>query len=114
MQRTITQHDLVRQISGQTGLSENQVSDVVSLLLDNITGHLGGRSEVVLKNFGSLWVPGDENGGAGNPLPGDLEVRFQAGRELVERCAAAVPAESGPPPGPPDSSARQKGPSEPS
>jgi nucleoid DNA-binding protein len=37
---TVTKRDLVIQISDQTGLTQNQVFDVLQLFLDNTTTHL--------------------------------------------------------------------------
>lgn len=96
---TITKRDLVVQISDQTGLTQNQVFDVVQLLLDNITTHLSQNAEVVLRNFGTfeIRVTRPKVGRNPNapekdvPIPARAVVKFKPGKEMKEKVSQLLP-----------------------
>lgn len=98
---TITKRDLVTQIADQTGLTQNQVFDVLQLFLEDVTQHLAQQSEVVLRNFGTFEVRvakakvgrNPNNPEKDVPIPARCVVKFKPGKELKERVAALKPAE---------------------
>ncbi len=49
---TLTKRDLVTRISGETGLTQQQVFDVVQKTLDYIAESLTKGDKVELRNFG--------------------------------------------------------------
>ncbi|MDP6207146.1 MAG: HU family DNA-binding protein, partial [Roseibacillus sp.] len=49
---TITKRDLVVRISNETGLTQQQVFDVVQKTLDAVTLELAQGNTVVMRNFG--------------------------------------------------------------
>ena len=51
---TITKRDLVVRISNETGLTQQQVFDVVQKTLDAVTLDLAQGNTVVMRNFGTL------------------------------------------------------------
>lgn len=99
MPQTITKRDLVLQISDQTGLAQAQVFGIVQQLLDNITAHLSGDSEVVMRNFGTFEVrvtrpkigrnPRDP--GKDVPIAARAVVRFSPGKEMKEKVSRLLP-----------------------
>ena len=54
--KTATKRDLVVKISNETGMTQQQVFDVIQKTLDTITQTLAAGDEVVLRNFGSFQV----------------------------------------------------------
>ena len=53
---TITKRDLVVRISNETGLTQQQVFDVVQKTLDAVTVELAQGNTVVMRNFGTFEV----------------------------------------------------------
>lgn len=98
---TITKRDLVTQIADQTGLTQNQVFDVLQLFLEDVTQHLAQQSEVVLRNFGTFEVRvakakvgrNPNNPEKDVPIPARCVVKFKPGKELKERVAALKASE---------------------
>ena len=96
---TVTKRDLVVQISDQTGLTQNQVFDVLQLFLDNTTSHLAQNSEVVLRNFGTFEIRvtkpkvgrNPNNPGRDVPIPARAVVKFKPGKELKEKVLQLLP-----------------------
>ena len=95
---TITKRDLVVRISNETGLTQQQVFDVVQEFIEEITSSLASNDEVVLRNFGAFQVretkakigrnpnkPGTEV-----PIPPRAIVKFRPGKELKERVAKLI------------------------
>lgn len=95
---TITKRDLVVDISNNTGLTQQQVFDVVQNFLDTVTDHLAEGDQVVLRNFGAFQVrmtkpkvgrnptkPGSEM-----PIPARTIVKFKPGKEMKERVAEVM------------------------
>jgi len=88
-----TKHDLVVQISRQTGLTQSQTLEVVQLFLDAITSHLAKSSGIALRNFGTFEVriakakvgrnPNDPAHAV--PIPAHAVVKFKPGKELKEK-----------------------------
>ena len=99
MNRTITKRDLVIQISDQTGLTQNQVFDIVQLLLDNVTTHLSENSEVVLRNFGTFEIRTTRPKVGRNPrapekdvpIPARTIVKFSSGKDMREKVRDLLP-----------------------
>ena len=107
---TITKRDLVVKISNKTGLTQQQVFDVILNTLDTITATLANNDEVVLRNFGSFQVRQTKQKVGRNPnkpgtdviIPPRAIVKFKPGKQMKERVAILLPelhqpeAESGP------------------
>lgn len=107
---TITKRDLVVKISNKTGLTQQQVFDVIQNTLDTITATLANNDEVVLRNFGSFQVRQTKQKVGRNPnkpgtdviIPPRAIVKFKPGKQMKERVATLLPelqqpeAESGP------------------
>jgi len=96
---TITKRDLVVKISNKTGLTQQQVFDVIQSTLDTITGALANNDEVVLRNFGSFQVRQTKQKVGRNPnkpgtdviIPPRAIVKFKPGKQMKERVATLLP-----------------------
>ena len=64
---TVTKRDLVVKVSNETGLTQQQVFNVIQKTLDEVTTSLSEGNEVVLRNFGSTltMLDGRNEGGGG-------------------------------------------------
>lgn len=97
---TITKRDLVVQISDQTGLTQNEVFDVLQLFLDNVTSHLAHNCDVVLRNFGTFEIRvakpkigrNPNNPLRAVPIPARAVVKFKPGKELKEKVLQLLPS----------------------
>jgi nucleoid DNA-binding protein len=97
---TITKRDLVVKISNNTGMTQQQVFNVVQGLLDTVTGHLADGDEVVLRNFGAFQVRKTKAKVGRNPnqpgtdviIPPRAVVKFKPGKEMREKVASVLPA----------------------
>ena len=87
---TLTKRDLVLRLSEDSGLIQQQVSDIVQGTFDHIIKALAKGEKVELRNFGIFEVrvrkartgrnpsaPGTEV-----PIPARSVVKFKAGREM--------------------------------
>ena len=116
----MTKRDIVVRISGETGLIQHQVMDVVQKTLDYISEALAAGDKVELRNFGVFEVKVRKARVGRNPnapetdvpIPQRSVVRFKAGKEMREsvlrlppakaKAAASGAAPNGtPPPAPP-------------
>jgi nucleoid DNA-binding protein len=87
---TLTKRDLVVRISEETGLTQNQVFDVVQKTLDNITESLANGGKVEIRNFGVFEVKIRKARVGRNPnqpetdvpIPARAMVKFKAGKEM--------------------------------
>lgn len=101
--KTVTKRDLVVTISNETGLTQQQVFDVIQKTLDSITGTLAGGDEVVLRNFGSFQVRETKQKVGRNPnkpgtdviIPPRAIVKFKPGKQMKERVATLLPSLQG-------------------
>ncbi len=97
---SVTKRDLVIQISDQTGLTQNEVFDVLQLFLDNVTTHLSENADVVLRNFGSFEIRVTKPKVGRNPknpelavaIPARAVVKFKPGKELKEKVRQLHPS----------------------
>jgi nucleoid DNA-binding protein len=97
---TITKRDLVVKISNDTGMTQQQVFNVVQGLLDTVTGHLAEGDEVVLRNFGAFQVRKTKAKIGRNPnkpgtdvvIPPRAVVKFKPGKEMKEKVASVLPS----------------------
>jgi nucleoid DNA-binding protein len=104
---TITKRDLVVKISNKTGLTQQQVFDVIQNTLDTITATLANNDEVVLRNFGSFQVKQTKQKVGRNPnkpgtdviIPPRAIVKFKPGKQMKERVATLLPELQQPPAG---------------
>jgi nucleoid DNA-binding protein len=95
----ITKRELVIEIADKTGLTQQQVFNVIQFLVDDITAHLAKNQEVVLRNFGTFEVkvtkpkvgrnPNDPTKDV--PIPARAVVKFKPGKELKEKVAKILP-----------------------
>ena len=96
---TITKRDLVVKISNKTGLTQQQVFDVIQNTLDTITDTLAKNDEVVLRNFGSFQVKQTKQKVGRNPnkpgtdviIPPRAIVKFKPGKQMKEKVATLLP-----------------------
>ncbi len=96
---TITKRDLVVRISNETGLTQQQVFDVVQKTLDAVTLELAQGNTVVMRNFGTFEVRqtkakvgrNPKNPGQDVPIPPRAVVKFKPGKEMKEKVARILP-----------------------
>lgn len=96
----VTKRNLVVQISDQTGLTQNQIFDVLQLFIDNVTSHLAQNSDVVLRNFGTFEIRvtkpkvgrNPNNPEKSVPIPARAIVKFKPGKELKEKVLQLLPS----------------------
>ncbi|MBB5350900.1 nucleoid DNA-binding protein [Haloferula luteola] len=96
---TVTKRELVIKISNETGLTQQQVFDVIQKTLDSITDALAQGDAVVMRNFGAFQVketkakigrnPKDPSKDV--PIPARAIVKFKPGKEMKEQVAATLP-----------------------
>jgi len=87
---TLTKHDLVIRISGETGLTQRRVFDVVQKTLDYISEALAKGDKVELRNFGVFEIKvckarigrNPNRPGSDMPIPARATVKFKAGKEM--------------------------------
>ena len=97
---TITKRDLVVRISNETGLTQQQVFDVVQKTLDAVTLELAQGNTVVMRNFGTFEVRqtkakvgrNPKDPGKDVPIPPRAVVKFTPGKEMKEKVARILPA----------------------
>ena len=97
--QTITKRDLVVRISNETGMTQQQVFDVIQKTLDTVISSLANGDEVVLRNFGSLQVRKTKQKIGRNPnkpgtdvvIPPRAVVKFKPGKEMKEKVAKLLP-----------------------
>jgi len=96
---TITKRDLVVQISNETGLTQQQVFDVIQHMIENVTRGLAHNDDVVIRNFGAFSVKKTRAKVGRNPnrpkeeviIPERAVVKFRPGKKLKERVAKLLP-----------------------
>ncbi len=96
---TITKRDLVVRISNETGLTQQQVFDVMQKTLDALTEELAKGNSVVMRNFGTFEVRqtkakvgrNPKNPNRDVPIPPRAVVKFKPGKEMKERVAPILP-----------------------
>ena len=96
---TITKRDLVVRISNETGMTQQQVFDVIQHFIEDITASLASNDDVVLRNFGAFQVKktrpkigrNPNKPEAAVPIPARAIVKFKPGKELKERVAKLLP-----------------------
>jgi len=87
---TLTKRDLVIRISGENGLSQQHVFDVIQKTLDYISEALANGDKVELRNFGVFEVKVRKARVGRNPnkpetdvpIPARAMVKFKAGKEM--------------------------------
>ena len=77
---TITKRELVIKISNETGLTQQQVFDVIQRTLDSITDSLSNGDTVVMRNFGAFQVKETKAKIGRNPKDPDKDVPIPARR----------------------------------
>ena len=99
MENTITKRDLVINISNQTGLTQQEVYDVVQKFLDSVTEELAQGNSVVMRNFGAFQVKevkgkigrNPKNPAKEVPIPARAVVKFKPGKEMRDKVARLLP-----------------------
>jgi nucleoid DNA-binding protein len=102
---TLTKRDLVVRISGETGLTQQQVLDVVQKTLDYIAAALAKGEKVELRNFGVFEVKVRKARVGRNPnapetdvpIPERAVVKFKAGKEMRADVLKLSPTQAAPP-----------------
>jgi len=102
---TLTKRDLVVRISGETGLVQQQVLDVIQKTLDYIADSLAKGDKVELRNFGVFEVKVRKARVGRNPnapekdvpIPQRAVVKFKAGKEMRADVLQLSPAGTPPP-----------------
>ena len=97
---TITKRDLVVRISNETGLTQQQVFDVVQKTLDAVTLDLAQGNTVVMRNFRTFEVRqtkakvgrNPKDPGKDVPIPPRAVVKFKPGKEMKEKVARILPS----------------------
>lgn len=98
--KTITKRELVMKVSNETGLTQQQVFDVIQRTLDSITDELAQGNSVVMRNFGAFQVRemkakvgrNPKEPGKDVPIPPRAVVKFKPGKEMKEQVAQVLPA----------------------
>lgn len=96
---TVTKRDLVVRISNETGLTQQQVFDVLQKTLDAVTADLAQGHTVVMRNFGTFEVRptkakvgrNPKNPSLAVPIPPRAVVKFKPGKELKDKVAPILP-----------------------
>jgi nucleoid DNA-binding protein len=96
---TVTKRDLVVKVSNETGLTQQQVFNVIQKTLDEVTTSLSEGNEVVLRNFGAFQVRKTKAKVGRNPnrpgtdviIPPRAVVKFRPGKEMKEKVAKLLP-----------------------
>ncbi len=86
-------------ISNETGLTQQQVFEVVQKTLDAVTSELAQGNPVVMRNFGTFEVRQTKakvgrnpmKPGKDVPIPARAVVKFKPGKELKEKVAPILP-----------------------
>ncbi len=86
-------------ISNETGLTQQQVFEVVQKTLDAVTSDLAQGNTVVMRNFGTFEVRQTKakvgrnpmKPGKDVPIPARAVVKFKPGKELKEKVAPILP-----------------------
>ncbi len=97
--KTVTKRDLIVKISKETGITQQQVFDVVQHTLEAVTDALAEGDEVVLRNFGSFLIRVTKAKIGRNPnkpstdvvIPERAIVKFKPGKEMRERVGQLLP-----------------------
>jgi len=97
--KAITKRDIVVHASNKTGLTQQQVFDVLQTTLDHITSCLAKGDEVVMRNFGTFEVRRTKAKIGRNPnrpgtemtIPPRAVVKFKPGKEMREKVAQVLP-----------------------
>lgn len=96
---TITKRDLVVDITDKTGLTQQQVFNVLQMFLDEVSNHLSHNDEIVLRNFGTFEIRVAKQKVGRNPnkpgkdvvIPARAVVKFKPGKDLKEKVAQLLP-----------------------
>lgn len=99
MSTTITKRALVIRISNETGLTQQEVFNVLQSFIEEVTTSLSANDDVVLRNFGAFQVTktkpkigrNPNKPEAAVPIPARAVVKFKPGKELKERVAKVLP-----------------------
>jgi nucleoid DNA-binding protein len=95
----MTKRDLVVRISGETGLTQEQVLDVIQKTLDYISDSVAQGKTVELRNFGVFEVKIRKSRIGRNPnrpekdvpIPSRAVVKFKPGKEMRESVVKLTP-----------------------
>ena len=96
---TVTKREIVTKVSNETGLTQQQVFDVVQRTLDSIIEALSTGDSVVMRNFGAFHVRERKGKIGRNPKQPEKEleiqpravVKFKPGLELKEKVRTLLP-----------------------
>ncbi len=97
---SVTKHDLVVDITNQTGLTQSQVSSVLQQFFEEVQKNLQDNHDVALRGFGTFEIVLSKARVGRNPnkphkdvhIPARASVKFRPSREMKER-VAKIPVE---------------------
>ncbi len=87
------------ELSNKTGLTQQQVFEVVQGFIDEVTDNLAANNDVVLRNFGAFQVTktkpkigrNPNKPEAAVPIPARAVVKFKPGKQMKERVSEVLP-----------------------
>jgi len=96
---TITKRDLVIKVSNESGLTQQQVFDVIQRTMDAITDSLAAGNSVVMRNFGGFHVRESKGKIGRNPknpeidvtVPARAVVKFRPGQVMKDKVSNVLP-----------------------
>jgi nucleoid DNA-binding protein len=96
----MTKRDMAVRIADETGLTQNDVADVIQKTLDSIADELIAGRNIELRNFGVFEVKIRKSRKGRNPnrpknevvIPERVVVRFRPGKDLKEKVEQIKPA----------------------
>jgi nucleoid DNA-binding protein len=92
---TVTKREMIGKLSDRMGVTQQQASDWVEALLEELTGALAKGDEVTFRTFGTFEIKVSKGKVGRNPnrpeeevrIPDRCVVRFRPGRELKDKVA---------------------------
>lgn len=96
---TITKRELVIKVSNESGLTQQQVFDVIQRTMDAITDFLAAGDSVVMRNFGAFHVRETKGKVGRNPknpevdveVPPRAVVKFKPGQVMKDKVSGVLP-----------------------
>lgn len=96
----MTKRDLVNRIARQSGMSQNDVMNVLQLVLDTMTSELAAGRGIEFRNFGVFELAVRRPRVGRNPnspeqtvqIPERVVVKFKPGKEMARRVLELEPA----------------------
>ena len=95
----MTKRDLAVKIANETGMTQQNVAQIIQMTLDGLSDELINGGDIELRNFGVFEVAVHEARKGRNPnkpteevmIPRHCVVKFRAGKELRDRVETLKP-----------------------